>query len=99
VQAWYPHQFEREMGCTEAELLQWLPGAVGGRDCEYGPGAVHVVLGAGRLTLRWQALPPREIALIRLPRLAVEFAFDRVDESARQVFMRYFDLYTQRGGG
>jgi hypothetical protein len=29
----------------------------------------------------------------------VSFQFERVDETTRQRFMRYFDLYTQRGGG
>ena len=35
----------------------------------------------------------------RMPRLAVSFEFDAVDEATRQTFMRHFDLYTQRGGG
>jgi hypothetical protein len=26
MQAYYPADFKREMGCTEAELLRWLPG-------------------------------------------------------------------------
>jgi hypothetical protein len=34
-----------------------------------------------------------------MPRLAIAFHFERVDEAKRQAFMRYFDLYTQRGGG
>jgi hypothetical protein len=29
MQDFYPERFEREMGCTEAEWLMWLPQAVG----------------------------------------------------------------------
>ena len=63
-----------------------------------GGGAV-LKSGAGRLVLRWHPLPARQIALLRLPRLAVSFAFDAVDDTARRAFMRRFDLFMQRGGG
>jgi hypothetical protein len=99
MQAHYPASFDREMGCTEAELLQCLPGAVGGRSVEAGDGQATVDIDAGQLMLAWHTLPPRQIALMRIPRLAVSFRFKNVDEAPRQSFMRYFDLYTQRGGG
>jgi hypothetical protein len=99
MQAHYPESFDREMGCTEAELRQWLPGASQGRPVELSDGQARVGLDAGQLHLTWQTLPPRRIALLHLPRLAVAFRFGGVDESRRQSFMRYFDLYTQRGGG
>ena len=99
----YPAAFEREQGCTEAEWLAWLPGAVRDAALRIGPapGQATVTLASGgALHLRWQPLPPRRIALIVLPRLAVSFRFDDgVDAAARQRFMRYFDLYLQRGGG
>jgi hypothetical protein len=44
-------------------------------------------------------LPPRQIALVRIARLAVHYRVDGVAEDQRLAFMRYFDLYTQRGGG
>jgi hypothetical protein len=91
--------FEREHGCTEAEWLGWLPGAVGPHTLHITPGAARVDLAPGTLSLHWQVLPPRRIALIVLPRLAVRYAFDAVDDARRQAFMRYFDLYMQRGGG
>ena len=31
--------------------------------------------------------------------MAVRFRFEGVDAPARQLFMRHFDLYMQRGGG
>jgi hypothetical protein len=86
MQSSYPEAFEREMGCTEAEWLGWLSWA-------------RVAVGAGSLDLRWTSLPPRRIALVQLPRLAVSFRFEGVSESERFGFMRYFDLYMQRGGG
>lgn len=99
MQAWYPADFKREMGCTEAELLMWLPGAV--KDCPLRllPRSAEVRIGTGRLELAWRELPPRRIALLRMPRLAISFHFEAVGEDRRQAFMRYFDLHMQRGGG
>lgn len=99
MQAHYPASFEREMGCTADELRRWLPGASGGSPLALHAGGADVALGHGALRLRWQALPPRRIALVTLPRLHVRFDFERVDDDERQRFMRRFDLYTQRGGG
>lgn len=99
MQAYYPADFKREMGCTEAELLMWLPGAVNAHALTLMPRSAEVAIGAGRLELAWRELPPRQIALMRMPRLAISFHFEGVDEARRQAFMRYFDLYTQRGGG
>ena len=99
MQAHYPAAFRREMGCTEAELLMWLPGAVNGRPVTRMPRSAEVAIDAGRLELAWRELPPRQIALLRMPRLAISFHFENVGEAQRQDFMRYFDLYTQRGGG
>lgn len=101
MQADYPRNFDREHGCAEADWLRWLPGAVGVHRLLSGmpAGRARVEIGAGALDLTWQVLPPRQIALARLPRLAVSYRFDGVDEAARKSFMRYFDLYLQRGGG
>lgn len=97
----FPHsgRFQRDMGCTEAEWLGWLPAAVGTHALQVETGRAQVRIGTGRLSLRWRALPPRRIALFTLPRLAVDFEFEGVDEAARSAFMRHFDLSMQRGGG
>ena len=94
-------EFTREHGCTEAEWLYWLPGAVGtARWTMLRPGKARVALpGGGTLTLRWHALPLRRIARVALPSLSVHYVFDGVDSAARQAFMRHFDLSMQRGGG
>jgi hypothetical protein len=92
--------FEREQGCTEAEWLGWLPGAVRDHRLQRtGPGRARIHIGAGHLDLDWEPLPPRVIALIRMPRMRIGYRFDGVDVDARNRFMQYFDLYMQRGGG
>jgi hypothetical protein len=99
MQSWYDASFEREMGCTEEELERCLPGAVGPHALQMQPGSAVIGVDGGRLELRWSVLPPRQIALLRMPRLAVSFRFEQVPEASRQAFMRHFDLFTQRGGG
>jgi hypothetical protein len=99
MQAHYAAAFERDMACTPAEWQRWLPGATGGLPLHLGTGQARVTLATGGLLLTWHTLPPRQIALLRLPRLAVRFVFEAVADDERQRFMRYFDLYTQRGGG
>jgi len=99
MQAHYPFEFEREMGCTAEELRGWLPGASGRSAIDWLADGAVIAVDQGRMTLHWQTLPPRRIALITLPRLRVRFEATGIDEAAWQRFMRHFDLYTQRGGG
>jgi hypothetical protein len=99
MQSHYPFAFEREMGCTADELRTWLPGACGGRAVASRAGGADIALDGGMVALDWMTLEPRRIALVTLPRLRVRFAATGVDEATWQRFMRYFDLYTQRGGG
>ena len=99
MRAGWPEAFERELGCTEADWLRWLPAAIGAREWRSEPGLATVKIGAGALHLRWRAGEPRTIALVRLPRLHVDFRFDHVPAGERIAFMERFDLYLQRGGG
>lgn len=99
MRAHYPFDFEREMGCTDEELRRWLPGASGGRAIVWREQGADIGLDVGAVSVDWQVLPPRRIALVTLPRLRVRFQARGVDEGAWQRFMRHFDLYTQRGGG
>ncbi len=87
------------MGTTEAEWLTALPRALGEHTCTLAPGQAEVQIGEGRLLLRWHVLPPRVIALLRMPRLAVQFEFEGLADEARERFMKRFDLTLQRGGG
>jgi hypothetical protein len=97
--ATYTEAFEREHGFTPAQWLDGLPGAVGAHALELGAGEATVRIDDGALRLQWTVLPPRQIALMRLPRLAVRYRFSGVSQPARAEFMRYFDLFMQRGGG
>ena len=88
------------MGCTVADLLRWLPGAAGAAQVQVlGDSARIAPVGQGALELDWQVLPPRRIALMAMPVLWVRFHFNGASDEAREAFMRWFDLYTQRGGG
>ena len=99
MQSAYAERFEREMGCTEAEWLMWLPAAIGGNPWQQEEGRARVELSPGSLRLDWRVGEPRVIALIRLPRLHVSFHFEGLDAGQRFAFMKRFDLYMQRGGG
>jgi hypothetical protein len=99
MQSVYEERFEREMSCTEADWLRWLPDAIGAHHWKHQDQTVGVRIGDGALGLKWQVLPARVIAQVTMPRLAVSFRFAGVDGSARHAFMKRFDLYMQRGGG
>jgi hypothetical protein len=60
---------------------------------------VVISVGAGEVRLTLRERPPRRIALVVLPVLAVRFGFEGLDAAARDAFLARFDLYTRRGGG
>lgn len=99
MQSSYAERFEREMGCTEAEWLRWLPNAIGDNFWKLQDKAAGVRIGDGALGLTWSVGEPRVIALIRMPRLLVSFRFAGLDDAQRYDFMKRFDLHMQRGGG
>jgi hypothetical protein len=99
MQSAYAEQFDREMGCTEADWARWLPGAIGGHAWQRDDGSATVSIGGGHLRLAWIAGEPRTIAQVRLPVLHVSFRFQDVAARERLAFMKRFDLYMQRGGG
>jgi hypothetical protein len=49
--------------------------------------------------IRAEERPPRRLAAVTLPVLAVRFRFEGLDAAARTAFLARFDLYTRRGGG
>ena len=96
----YPESFDREQGFTPADWLRCLPGAVRQHPLDLSkPCQALVRIGDGCFTLTWQVMPPRGHGLMRMPRMAVQYRFAGVDAAGRAEFMRYFDLYTMRGGG
>jgi hypothetical protein len=99
MQSSYAETFERDMGCTEAEWLGWLPAAIGSCPWRVDGGSARVDIAPGALQLHWQVMPPRVIALMRMPVLRVNFVFTGLVAAQRFSFMKRFDLYMQRGGG
>lgn len=99
MQSSYAETFERDMGCTETEWLGWLPAAIGSCAWQREGTSARVSVPPGALQLHWQTMPPRVIALMRMPVLRVRFVFNGLDAAQRYVFMKRFDLYMQRGGG
>ena len=99
MQSFYPERFEREMACTEADWLRWLPDAVGAHHWKLQDKSAGVRIGDGALGLKWQVAEARVIGLVRMPRLLVSFRFAGLDDAQRLAFMKRFDLYMQRGGG
>lgn len=77
----------------------WLPGAIGAVQWQLNAGNAVVQIGTGKLELTWRTGEPRVIALMRMPRLLVSFAFAGLDEAQRYTFMKRFDLFMHRGGG
>ena len=90
---------DREMGCTREDLLRWLPGATGHAPARVEGDAIVLSIGGGEVRITARVRPPRRIALVSLPVLAVSFRFDGLDAAARAAFLARFDLYTRRGGG
>lgn len=99
MQASYAERFDREMGCTVAEWLRWLPDAIGDNHSKMQEQSAGVRIGDGALGLKWQVGEPRVIGLISMPRLHVSFRFAGLTDEQRYTFMKRFDLYMQRGGG
>lgn len=99
MQSSYAEQFEREMSCTEAEWLRWLPAALGEHAWQSSGAAARVQVAPGELELSWRVLEPLRIAMVSMPRLQVGFSFSGLDAAQRYNFMHRFDLYMQRGGG
>lgn len=93
----------REMGCTEADFMRWLPGATRHApivSSTFPDGSSHVVnVEGGRVEIRLRPLPPRRLGGVALPTLEATFHFVALDAAQRRAFLNWFDHYTQRGGG
>ncbi len=62
-------------------------------------GAATVEADAVTLTLRWRVLEPRQIALLRIQQLELEFGYSPASAAAARAWIERFDRHTQRGGG
>jgi hypothetical protein len=90
---------DREMGCSRAEFMRWLPGAAGHAGATVGADGLTLSLGGGQVRIELQERPERRIARVVLPVLAVRFRFLGLEAAARERFLARFDAYTRRGGG
>ena len=88
-----------EMGCTRADLLAWLPGAVRGAPFNIEGDLIRVAYAGGEVRIRIAQAAPRRLGELTLPVLHVSIRFDGIDARARDEFLKYFDLFTRRGGG
>ena len=92
-------EVRREMGCTRAEFIGWLPGATRKAPLQIEGDRVTVTIGGGFVQIFLEEKAPRRMGLIALPVLGVSFCFRGLDKLVRDDFLAYFDLYTRRGGG
>lgn len=89
----------REMGCSRADLLAWLPGAVRGAPFDVEGNLIRVVYAGGEVRIRIAQAAKRRLGELTLPVLHVSIHFAGIDARAREEFLEYFDLFTRRGGG
>jgi hypothetical protein len=79
--------------------MNWLPGATRHAPARIEGGEVVLSVGGGHVRISLSEEPPRRIAMVSLPVLAVRFRFDGLGEGEREAFLAHFDFYTRRGGG
>jgi hypothetical protein len=96
-----PPRFVRQMGCTQEDLLRWLPTALPSALLDIRPEEKVCVArwDWGTLTIRWTVCAPRQIALLAIPVMAISFEYQGATDEIRHQIQRRFDMETQRGGG
>lgn len=94
-----PDRVVRDMGCTPADLIRWMPEATAHRPIAWRDDGCAVAVDGGRVVFTWTVLPPRRIALVRIERLELEIVFEGCAPERRRSFLARFDDYTRRGGG
>ncbi|MEO5700537.1 MAG: hypothetical protein ABIS17_04295 [Casimicrobiaceae bacterium] len=94
-----PAVLRREMGCTRAEFLRWLPGATRAAACSIDGDDIALTLPWGSVQITLTTMPPRAVGALALPILGVQIAFSGGDDQQRARFLDYLDLYMRRGGG
>jgi len=93
------HRLRRQMACTRAEFMAWLPGATRHAQLRVHGNTVTISTGSGSVLITFEEGLPRRAGAMALPVLEVSFGFSGLDGTARERFLHYFDLYTRRGGG
>ena len=62
-----PSQLHRDMGCTRAEFMGWLPGATRQAPFQIDGDKVTVITHGGRVQISLEEKPPRRIGAVALP--------------------------------
>ena len=93
------HRLHRQMACTRAGFMAWLPGATRHAPLDVHGNTVTISTGGGSVLITLEEARPRHAGGMALPVLEVSFSFSGLDDAARDRFLHYFDLYTRRGGG
>ena len=89
----------RQMTCTRAEFMSWLPGATRHAPVRIDGNTVTIVVSGGSVRIALAERPPRPAGSMALPVLEISIRFIDLDDRVRDDFLAYFDLYTRRGGG
>jgi hypothetical protein len=92
-------ELRRQMTCTRAEFMSWLPGATRHARARVDGNTVTILVGSGCVEITLEEAAPRRAGRMCLPTLHVTMHFRGLDEETRGRFIAYFDLYTRRGGG
>lgn len=87
------------MAIGVADFLRILHAIPQCRDRHTEDGLVRVAFAGGAVTVRYAALPDRELGLLRLPVTRIEMSFDDVPEDDAGAFVRSFELHFRRAGG
>ena len=91
--------FERQMGLTHADFFRTLPAAMGRLTYRIEGQSVIAAHNGKQVRIQLGPQQERRIALLRIPYVNVQFAFDGYSEAETQAFLDYFDSRFQRGGG
>ena len=89
----------REMTCTRAEFIRWIPSIARTAACTLRDEGATLSIDSGEVRIQWREMPKRTLGALSLPRLEVTLAFVELDARQRERFLLYFDLATRRGGG
>ncbi len=93
------NKFSREMGYTREEFFRLLPSAINDRPHTQDAVGITVDAAPGTVRIDVGEEQVRKIASFSLPYVKVDFAFENFHPDEQALFMRYFDLRYQRGGG
>jgi hypothetical protein len=94
-------RFERTVSASLAEFVRGVRGAYPDALCSAAgdTACCRVTVPPVELTIALTPLPPRQIALLRLPQLRAAFRFSGGDAAQQARVLEHLDLGMHRGGG